>query len=242
MDIETIYEKNQFLEEVLEDIRKIVSKVENISERKKLSNKENYIIDTFVYTSKFADRLRTLDYCIAFLNSYPKTKLWEKYFNRSEYIRYHFNNYYININSLFDRALLLTNFIYQLGIKDTHVRYDLIKTNFHLSHTNTKKQISNFYSLLEKTNLKGVRNLITHRGEFYDEKLDELDRYELVVANKKIIGKNTNFYRFLLKLKYPQYVSKKKKEVRRLNKAVLSVSDAFLNSLKLKYIDVRESL
>ena len=154
-------------------------KEEKISVRSLMSEKEKYISDTFGLSMEVVRKLTSLHYSYIFLKSYPT--LWKKTLKRVDYIKYHLEAYYNNLIGIFDRCLLLVNFIYDLGFQEKYVRYNLIISNSHIKKEKVGSILNSFYTALSK--IREYRNLITHREEIKDEELTPLSTYETVKQN-----------------------------------------------------------
>jgi len=242
MTLKELYSKNKFISKILKDNQVILKKDLKIglSSKKtwktKISTKERFVIETFYFITEVLVKLETIDYYLAFLNSYPKTKLWEKTFSRTDYLRYHTESYLNSIIGTFDRSLLLINHLYDLGFKNKDVKYHFIINNKHIKD----RKIGKLLRLFNKT-LKGVRksrNFIQHEGRFFDEGLDEAGKYEFIFRHGiKLTGKEKKLYKFVFDLKIRIYLSGKKKEIKENNKKLIKIINIFFDILFDQYVD-----
>ncbi len=221
---------NIFIKE-LKEYFKSKKKSDNI---KIISKKKKFIKDTFDYKQKCFKKLKELNYCLVFLNSYPRMKLWRKTFSRTEYLMYHLENYYKNIVGVLDRYLLLVNCVYNLGIPDEDVRYGLITRNKHIKDQTVNKILKSIYRKLNKDKIISLRNTIIHRGGYEDKELMEIDFRENLYRLKDLMNnqsKSHTMNKLLLKI----HIKKKQKKIRKLNEYMIEESGLLFSSLLNKY-------
>ena len=204
-------------------------------QRKNCNSKEIFKIDSFQLMMEVIVKLEKLEYVKVFIKSYPKTQSWDKSFIRSDYVRYHLEIYYLNIIGLFDRCLILTNHIYNLGLKTKHIKYNIIIDNAHLVDTKTKEVLKLFEKTLKKT--RRIRNYINHESSLYESELREIQLYEyLLKSNSANINESMQkIMKTYIKLEYSKYIKKKNREIKRANESLEIIVDDFLESLLEKY-------
>lgn len=250
MKLDDLY-KNKFYSKVISDSQRLIEKDERKDRlvegfKKKLKGEEipsrwnslpadeKFHISTFRATSEILYKLHSLDYCVAYINSYPNTALWKKSFGRSDYIKYHLENYYGNIVAVFDRCLLLVNHLYDLGFDPQDAKYNLITKNKHLENTDTLKVLKAVHKGLE--GIRSVRNYIEHQGSLSDKELDDIAMYELIYTKGNTKKKLHNVLRVYLKLQFSSYIHKKKTEIKNNNATLVDAVNSLFNSLHQKYI------
>lgn len=234
-DSQFLIEKDERKERLLEGYKKKLNGEEISSRWDSLPVDEKFHISTFRATSEILYRLQSLDYCVAYINSYPSTPLWKKNFGRDEYIKYHLENYYGNIVAVFDRCLFLVNHLYDLGFDPQDTKYNLITKNKHLESTDTLKILKAIHKGLE--GIRSVRNYIEHQGSLSDKKLDDISMYELIYTKGNTKGKLKNVLKVYLELQYSSYLRDKKKEIKNNNATVVAAVNSLFNSLQQKYSD-----
>lgn len=204
------------------------------NQRKELSIKENSIVTAFQLMMEILGKLDELEYAEIFIKSYPRKKTLDKILIRSDYIRYHLEIYYMNIIGLFDRCLILTNYVYGLGLKTRYINYGIITSNEHLMGTETKEILKDFYKALEKK--RSLRNYIVHESNLADPELKDVHLYEFLLKNSHSMGnsirQNMELY---IKLEYSKYIKNKKREIKKNNKFLEDITDLFLESLLTEY-------
>lgn len=251
MKLDALY-KNKFHSKVINDSQKLIKKHETKERfaeafKKKLKGEEvssrwdslplgeKFHISTFRATSQIIDKLESLDHCIAYINSYPSTNLWKKNFGRSNYVKYHLENYYGNIVAVFDRCLLLVNHLYDLGLAPQDTKFNLISKNKHLEGTETLRVLKAIHKGLE--NIRSVRNYIEHQGSLSDTELEDISMYELIYRKGNVKGELHEILPVYLKLQYRSYLHKKKKEIKTNNANLVIAVNSLFDSLHQKYIE-----
>ena len=255
MDILELYENKfvsdvsirigAFLEEEIKkpDVQKrIFKKLDaklSLKIRASFPKKDLFVGDTFTLMNEIMSKLELLNYCVAFLNSYPKNQLWEKTFGRSDYVKYHLETYYGNVTGIFDRCLLLINFIFSLGIQDKDVKYNLIVSNDNLRGYKIKTALENFYKSISK--VKQVRNRLDHRTRYSDDELDEIAVFDSVFRKGGLSTKLKRDLELPLKLAYASYLKKQKKGIKENNKNMIKLCDYFFDALFDKWSERLDS-
>lgn len=139
------------------------------------------------YLYEIEDKLEDINIGRAFLNS-PSAlgRVYHRDVLRSNYIKYHKEFYYINIIAIFDRALHLINFLYNLGIADRHVKKDIILTN-----ENINKELIKKMNAFDKS-LKFIRetqNISKHKEKIYIPELYNAELLELTLKHWEVLKK-----------------------------------------------------
>lgn len=256
MKLDTIY-KNKFYRKVIVDSQELIEQDERKERlveafKKKLNNEEitsrwdslpldeKFHISTFRTMSQIIYKLESLDHCVSYINSYPNTYRQKKNFGRSDYIKYHLENYYGNIVGVFDRCLHLINHLYDLGLAPQDIKYNLISKNKHLEGTEALKVLKIMHKGLEK--VRSVRNYIEHQGSLADTELDDISMYELLYRNTETKEKIHKILSAYIKVQYGSYLRNKKKEIGTNNDALVILVAALFNSLHQEYIKGMEKL
>ena len=236
MTFKELNNKNKFIKIVLNNVQVVLKKGLNSNprlenRRSDLSKKEMFIVDTFHYVMEVLSKIETIDYEFIFLNPYPRNKLWEKMFNRIDYIEYHTECYLNNIIGIFDRYLLLINFLYDLGFQNKDVRYHLIISNEHIRKEQIKDNLENFNTALQNT--RSLCNFTKHRGRLSDKNLDEMRMYKFILGNNKIISKRK--FELFYKVQLSHYISKQKIKIKKNNNNIRKFCDVLFNNLSGEY-------
>jgi len=234
-DSQKLLEKDERKDRLLEGFKKKLKGEEIPSRWDSLPVDEKFHISTFRATSEILYKLQSLDHCVAYINSYPSTPLWEKSFGRADYIKYHLENYYGNIVALFDRCLLLVNHLYDLGFDPQDAKYNLITNNKHLENTDTLKVLKAIHKGLER--IRSIRNYIEHQSSLSDKKLDDISMYELIYTKGDIKRKLKNVLKLYLRLQYSSYLRDKKKEIKNNNATLVAAVNSLFDSLHQKYTE-----
>jgi len=229
------------LEESVEDIKRLdkegkfknflkITKEEQDKNWKSMSDQQKFRMTTFRLLTEVLKKAELLNYCEAFINSYPKRRLWQKNFSRADYVIYHLENYYRNITGILDRFLLFVNHLYRIGLPQNEVKFRLIINNENLKNEKVVAILKAFDKGIQ--GIKGLRNMIEHRGRYSDSVIDEIGSYELILnKSESLTQKQKNVLKVYLKIKYSSYIRKKKKELVSNNDQIFIACDKFFDSL-----------
>jgi hypothetical protein len=90
----------------------------------------------------------------------------------SEYIIMLIENSIIRVQSIYDRVLIFTNMIYDLGISNECIKHVLLVTNKHIKDDNLENKLKAINKACNDYRL--ARNTIIHHGRYTEEQLDRL--------------------------------------------------------------------
>lgn len=159
------------------------------------------------------------------LNSYSVTPLWSKYFSQSTYMKYHIENWYISVIRLESMFLILTNEVFQLGIKKELIGYEIIVTNGNIPDI-VKKNLKNLHKAIK--HIRTARIMLIHHQTLYEKKLDEIKKDENIVriirdgGKAKEIEKDLKIIEFFAKkFKTPAYRRSKRNSMLKSNSSLL---------------------
>jgi len=162
--------------------------------------------------------------------------MWEKTFSRSDYIKYHIEAYLNNLTGVFDRCLLLVNYLFDLGYPKKYVKFETISANSHLEKESVKKALELFNKGLEK--VKPLRNFVNHQGRLSDQDLDKVGEYEFLMrSGSKFTKRQKNFLLAIIKLGFSSYIRNMKKQLGKSSENLFKLCNAFFNALFKKYIE-----
>jgi len=186
------------------------------------SKKGLYIKDIFDLHLRILSNFETLCTIPIYLNNLPrKSNMTKHEIEKSKYYKYHLENHIIRITTIFDQLILFLNGLYELGIDPKKCSAEIVFTN---QHTQKTKEVELLKQLLKSINgVKGIRNLILHRGEFNDEDLDDLVSRELLKRYRKVEdleSRDLKIYVILESYISKQYKSKKANEISSNNKVI----------------------
>ncbi len=219
--------------------RAIVNKTGNRLRKVKSREEErdNYIMATFLSTIRILHTCEELEFVPIFIRRFGDKKFLEKNnINRIKYTRYHLENHFIKVSTLFDQLCKLVSIVYRLGIPEKRVNYNNVKEN---SHTKDSESIKYLKTIEEKTNeIKRIRNIIVHHGKHFDKDLHTLDSYftyPLPHPNIKILEP-------IVKKFVKVTVNKQVTQVSNYNKELLPHIKSFLDTLLIKFTETEKIL
>lgn len=189
-------------EYIIPIIEKTVPKtLEQIQETGEIRNKNNEYLENSDYyhylvfqkASAIISGVERIENSLIFIRNFPNPRSYErKGIHQYMWIEYHFSFFVLNINSLLDMALILTNTVYQLDIKEKDCNLRHILRDSQVKNTCIEIALRELNIIVSK--YKETRNLFVHRGEIpilrsitESEMLDLLKVYSTVLRNSKPI-------------------------------------------------------
>lgn len=88
-------------------------------------------------------------------------------FNESEHIEYAIENYFIRSSSLYDRCLIFTNKLLNLGIANESIDHVTLVTNEHVKNNELSEPLKKIRKVCREYSQD--RNVIIHHGRYNDE-------------------------------------------------------------------------
>lgn len=219
-------EKTKFIEDLNKNLISFAKKQLKINkgEKIKLTDKEEFLAETYQFTNEIESKLQDLDAGVLFIASYPGSVAVGKLLTRTEYLIYHIDFYYIGIICIFDRVLKLINHICGLGLSDRYVTLDII-----LNNSNVSQKIKEVLRKLDKSivNIRTLQNQIKHKRKFWDHKLKDAAFFESIlrVDSLKASLKREDLLtmKHLANIEHRSYIREKKRELKNNNKALIEL-------------------
>jgi hypothetical protein len=144
------------------DVKKNEFPIENeLDEYIYLCSQSLSAISTSIEKSKIA---------IEILSSSNQTPPHDSQFNTAEYIEYYIENYFIRSSTVYDRCMIFTNRLLNLGIANQSILHELIVSNDHVKNSGLANLLKNVRK--KCTEYRVERNSIVHHGRYSDEKFN----------------------------------------------------------------------
>jgi hypothetical protein len=106
----------------------------------KATRKESYAIETFLSLSSIVTCIDQLHFSVDMLAGYRNQSTPRK-INRSDYIVFGIENYYLRLTSVYDRCLRLGNVVFQLGLPERECREATITKNVYIKGTSVAQAL-----------------------------------------------------------------------------------------------------
>ena len=175
---------------------------------------EEYARRSLLFAGELLNVCDQMSYAIEFLTGFRSRKMPSgEPITRYDYIVYHLENHLIRTSSILDRALLLVNIIFRLGVPEKECRFSVIADNEHIASTPTAGALRSIQKILEP--YQGQRNLVIHRRRLSDENLSPLELYYLFQKSEATGSDDNvteNFFHFY-KGMTDKFVKAKKEEL-----------------------------
>ena len=181
--------------------------------------------------------IEQLEHAVYYLSDFSYSKEAKiKGVSRSHHLLYNVENYLIRLQSIYDRALQLTNKVFHLLIEESNISHSVIVSNLKVSRT----KISSLLKSLQRS-IKAQareRHEIVHRNSYQDPQLRRLELFYMFDEDtwKDEPGKPSfqglsHMRSQLLK----QVVAEKKKEFSDINESLFEKVDLLLLGLHEQY-------
>jgi len=108
-----------------------------------------------------------------------------------EFIEFAIENYFIRSSAIYDRCLIFTNRLLDLGIANESINHDLLVTNEHVK----KHGLNGKLKAIRKkcTEYRVQRNKIVHHGRYSEEVFDGISAMHKVNSFQKTSGEEPTF-------------------------------------------------
>jgi hypothetical protein len=141
-----------------------------------MSDLEHYIRYVSFYAIHLFELCNQLERALNLLSNFRTDNKNE--IGWGHHLTYNIENYFIRLDSLYDRVLQLVNAIYNFGLTDNFVNKKSVTKK--ISTVNGFSELNNSLEVLNKV-LKNYsdekRNVIVHRHSFFDQQLDRIEMY-----------------------------------------------------------------
>jgi hypothetical protein len=238
-----IIENHKIGKLIINDVRelaKIVSKHKG-KEKILLSSKHYYVSRLMHPCFEIENKFQDFDQIFQLISKYPQGQNYRITHTKERYITFMLEIYYISQIALFDRILHLINIVFELGLNDSYVRYEIISKNDRVDQK-CKILLKNFFNHLEKNNTRSLQNQIKHKSRFRDDDLftPSLIEFSLKTSSLDHFDKKSLAYlREDMKYYYKDYIKIKRKSIidesEDLRKMTLNILDELYPFIKDKY-------
>jgi hypothetical protein len=190
---------------------------------------EEYVRSTLISAGELLTVCEQMAYAIEYLSGFRARKMQSgEPITRLDYIVYHLENHLIRTGAVLDRALLLVNVVFRLGVTERECRFAVIAHNNHV----TQCPVAAALKLIENTikPYQSQRNLVVHRRRHTEEALEQLEVYYVLQKSEVIQPDNDVVKDFLWFYKHltDAFITAKKDELSKFNgKVFLAVSNLF---------------
>ena len=213
----------------------------------KIQNKENlveeeqdfYVKSVFQKAMNILNTYEQLEFIPVFVRRFPSQKYYnDNEINHPKYLQYHIENHFLKITTILDQSIILVSEIFRLGTPPKSTSLNQLKRNRFTKGSEPIKLLRDFEKEIQ--DIKTVRNLIIHRGEFSDSEIDEIGMCFFI--SKKLNNKQP-FPEFYLEHKMREIVKNKDKFLIKNNKVIHKfLTKLFLlldNEFKIKFEEMK---
>lgn len=232
---------HNFYQQILKDVEPFIkftkmADMEMLDENN-ISDLEHYIRYTSFYATHLFGLCSQLERAVNLLSNYRNDSKSE--IGRGHHLTYNVENYFIRLDSLYDRVLQVVNAIFNFGFKEGSVRKAGMLKKIHKVE-GSDKLINSLYELnnILKNHSDERRNIIVHRHSYMDKELNMIEMYYDPFFSKLIlkdVDKAENFKQ-IRKEQLSFYLRRKKKEFKEINEQCFEKIFLILNEIEKEYI------
>lgn len=195
-------------------------------EPKRWPNKmENYKLEVGFQISQLFSWCQQLVNNVHFLRAKsPHSILKNHKITSYDLLIYHIENYYIRIQSLYDRLLNFTNALFFLGNTPENVTYKVIVENIFVKRTKLNEDLKKINKMIREY-LGAKRNRIIHQEGYQDQKLRDLEFFCLFLDGINITDEDERTQKYIpkkIKAIASEITEEKIKEFTEFNKKIFS--------------------
>jgi hypothetical protein len=221
-DIKPLTEKAA---ELLTAVVKKKGRFQKIRKPSRLNWPDSYYHSVFYHGMNLINAIDRLNEIKVFLSSFPTKKRYEKQgVSQDKWIRYHYANFVVTVFSLYDISLILTSFVFRLGIPESKCKTDVIVKNAWISGTKVETTLVELDKIVRP--FREPRHLHVHRGQIPElEQLDELGLISFAqLRSKPIVPART--LRIAYSLAIRDILNNMDPEIEKLTYAIWNLFDA----------------
>lgn len=142
------------------------------------TERDSYILNVMYSIVEIERWFEQLENSVIYIEHGKLTKnLKEKGITREEDLRSKIENYLIRLESIYDRVLILTNWIFDLGYDYRMISHFNVTNNMHVRESGFNEALLAFRKITKQ--YKELRNSIIHHNSFSDEMFGYLKYFAL---------------------------------------------------------------
>ena len=181
-----------------------------------------------------------MDAAVEFLLNYDYSKKLNT--NRADHLIYNIENYFIRLNSVYDRVLQIVNAVFHLCINEESVNHSIVISNLKVAHrSEIKSEVKSVKRFLSDYAQK--RNTLIHKHSWRDVKLREIELFYMTnIEELKLTQKEKINLKSFRAEKLKEYISEKKIEFKDINIGLYDKLNTLFLSLKSEYLRQKQRI
>ena len=188
--------------------------------------------------------MEQLDHAVYYLSDFSyKKEAKDEGVNRARHLIYNVENYLIRLQSVYDRALQLTNNVFHLGIEESNVGHSVIVSNLKVSRTEVASLLRAVKKEVERKAQE--RHAIVHRASHQEDSLRRLELFYMFDEETwatKTEGLTFEGLSHIRSQLMKTVVAEKKQEFTEINKSIFDKIEALFSGLHTQYNKERKRL
>ena len=199
-----------------------------------------YVHNVGFYLTHCLTWCKQLDASVEFLLNYDYSKKLNT--NRADHLIYNIENYFIRLNSVYDRVLQIVNAVFHLCINEESVNHNVVISNLKVAHrSKIKSEIKSVNKFLSDYAQK--RNTLIHKHSWRDVKLRKIELFYVTnIEELKLTQKEKINLKSFRARKLKEYISEKKIEFNDINIGLYNKLNSLFSSLKPEYLRQKQRI
>jgi len=218
-------------------LQKQVDDLGRIGDSEEIDEYQFYVMRVGYSLAQIVTWMEQLDHAVYYLSDFSyKKDAKDEGVNRAKHLLYSVENYLIRLQSVYDRALQLTNNVFHLGIEDSNVGHSAVISNLKVSRTDVAGQLRAVKKEVERRAQE--RHAIVHRESHRDEDLRRLEMFYMFSEdtwNAKPGGSTFEGLCHMRSQLLKTVVAEKKKDFAELNQSVFGKIEVLFAGLHSQY-------
>lgn len=207
-----------------------------------ISDLEHYIRYTSFYSIHLISLCSQIERSVSLLSNYNYSRKNEV--GRGYHLSYNIENYFIRIDSLYDRVLQVINAVFSLGFQEHEVKKHKILSKLK-KYSELCVSLDSLGKILNEES-DNTRNTIVHRHSYMDKDLSIIEMYydpffSSMIMNEKDENIVDNFKQ-IRKEFLSSYLKKKKEEFKGINEKCFQKVYLILTELEKEYTLKKQKL
>lgn len=236
--------KHNFCQQINNDIEPFIKDVGftdmEVIKENNIPDLEHYIRYTSFYVVHLFSLCRQLEQAVSLLSNYRYSIKDDV--GRGYHLSYNVENYFIRLDSLYDRILQVVNAILCIGFQDNEVKKHKIipKLERFSELKNSLDSLSKFLNIVSDTN----RNIVVHRHSYLEKELSMLEMFYHPFFSNLILNKmdDVDNFKQIRKEQLAFYLKRKKKEFKEINEQCFEKVFLILTELEKEYTLKKQKL
>lgn len=237
--------QNTFVSNVLADGDKVFSEIDiDITEVELpdlgFNEFQFYIHRVGFYLTHCLTWCKQLDAAVEYLSNFDYSKKLNS--TRADHLIYNIENYFIRLNSVYDRILQIASAVFHLCLDEENVSHSVVISNLKITHRpGIRSKIQGVRKFLKDYAQR--RNTLIHKHSWRDVKLRRIELlYIRSVDDLNVTANERAKFKSFRAQRLKEYVVERKNEFIEINEGLAAKVDSLFLSLQPEYVRQKQRI